>query len=131
MSIEIIENLKNTFKEHDLNLTSTIMSAENGINTLPFLNVEHIFTKAILLKQKTFIHQKFYESHSNKFNLFKWKLILSINTFKGIITGEEKRMKRINEENYESLKKLEIKCMASNFKLKLTEDQLEKIYKKK
>ena len=46
VSIEIIENLKNTFKEHDLNLTSTIMSSQSGINALPFLDVEHIFTKA-------------------------------------------------------------------------------------
>ena len=46
VSIKIIENPKSSFKEHDLNLTSTIMSTENGINTLPFLDVEHIFTKA-------------------------------------------------------------------------------------
>ena len=42
---EIIENLKNTFKEHNLNLTSTIMPTEKRKNILPFLIVEHILTK--------------------------------------------------------------------------------------
>ena len=42
--IKLIKNLKNTFKGHDLNLTSTIMSTENGMNTLLFLDVQNIFT---------------------------------------------------------------------------------------
>ena len=56
-----------------------------------------------------------------------------LNNCKGIITGEEKRMKRINEKKenyYESLKKLKTKCRTSNFNLKLVEDQLKKIYSK-
>ena len=34
VSTEIINNLKNTCKEHNLNLTSTIMSTENRISIL-------------------------------------------------------------------------------------------------
>ena len=45
MSTEINKNLKITFKENNLSLISTIMSTENRINTLPFLDVVHIFTK--------------------------------------------------------------------------------------
>ena len=46
VSIEIIKNFKNTFKEYDLDLTSTIMSAESGMDALLFLDVEHIFIGA-------------------------------------------------------------------------------------
>ena len=35
VSTAIIENLKNTFKEHNLNLTSAIMPTENKTNTIP------------------------------------------------------------------------------------------------
>ena len=73
LSIEIIENFKNTFKEHDLNLTSTIISTESEINVLSFLDVEHIFTKAN--EKKFFLHHKFYKSYSNRFYLFKWQIV--------------------------------------------------------
>ena len=35
------------------------------------------------------------------------------------------------EDHYESLNKLKTKCITSNFNLKLTEDQFEKIQKEK
>ena len=126
--IEIIENFKNTFKEHDLNLTSTIMSSEKGINALPFLDVEHIFTKA---NEKSFFYTRnFTKATAINSTFLNGKSFHPLNTFKGIITGEEKRMKRTNERKedyFESLKKLKTKCIKSNFNLKLIEDQFEKI----
>ena len=46
VSKEIIKNPKNILKEHDLDFTSTIMSLKSGVDALPFLDVEHIFTIA-------------------------------------------------------------------------------------
>ena len=46
VSIEILESLKITFKKYDLDLTSTIMSAESGMDALPILDIEYIFTGA-------------------------------------------------------------------------------------
>ena len=94
MSTEINKNLEITFKEHNLSLISTIMSTENRINTLPILDVEHIFNKKM---EKKNLQPKFYLSYSNKFYLLKWQIISSFNTFKWIITGGEKRMKIWNE----------------------------------
>ena len=57
-----------------------------------------------------------------------------LNTFKAIIIGEDKTVKRFNERKedyYESLNKCKIKCVTSNFNLKITEDQIEKIQKEK
>ena len=43
--VEIIETLKSSFKEYNLSLTSTTISIENTITTLPFLDVEHVLTR--------------------------------------------------------------------------------------
>ena len=87
VSIEIIETLKNTFKEHNLNLTSTTMSTESGINALPFLDVEHIFTKA---NGKSFFYTRnFTKATSFNSTFSNGKSFYPLNTFKGIITGEE------------------------------------------
>ena len=132
LSTEIIEDLKNTFKKHNLNLTSTIMSTENKTNTLPFLDVEHVLTKE---NTKSFFYTRnFTKITAINFNFLNGKSLHPLNTFKAIITGEEKRMKRLNERKedyYESLNKLKTKCITSNFNLKLTEDQFEKIQKEK
>ena len=45
VSKEIIKDLKKTFKEYDLDFTSTTMSAENGVDKLPFLDIEHILNR--------------------------------------------------------------------------------------
>ena len=55
VSIEIIENLKNTFKEYDLYLTSTIMSTESGVDGLPFSDIELILVEA---NEKSFFNTK-------------------------------------------------------------------------
>ena len=89
VSIEIIENLKNTFKERDLNLTSTITSNGSGINTLPLLDVEHIFTKA---NEKSFFYTRnFTKAKAINSTFLNGKSFHPLNTFKGIITGEEKK----------------------------------------
>ena len=132
VSKEIIENLKHTFKEHNLDLTSTIMSTENKTTTLPFLDVEHVLTKE---NAKSFFYTRnFTKITAINSTFLNGKSFHPLNTFKAIITGEEKRMKRLNErkEDYtESLNKLKTKCITSNFNLKLTEDQFEKIQKGK
>ena len=132
VATEIIEDLKNTFKNYDLKLTSTIMSTDNKINTLPFLDIEHILTKE---NNKNFFYTKnFTKITAINSTFLNGKSFHPLSTFKAIITGEEKRMKRLNERSedyYESLKKLKTKCIASNFNLKLTEDQFEKILKGK
>ena len=106
VSIETIGNLKNNFKEQDLNLTSRIMSTESGINALPFLNVEHIFTNA---NEKSFFYTRnFTKATAINSTFFNGKSFHPLNTFKGINTREEKRMKRIierKEDCFESLKK--------------------------
>ena len=55
VSIEIIENLKNTFKEYHLYLTSTIMSTGSGVDGLPFSDIENILTEA---NEKSFFYTK-------------------------------------------------------------------------
>ena len=50
--------------------------------------------------------------------------------FKGIITGEIKRLKKLNEDEKdfkESLLKLEKKCKNSNFNPKIVKSQFEKV----
>ena len=132
VSTEIIENLKTTFKEHNLNLTSTIMSTENKTTTLPFLDIEHVLTKE---NTKSFFYTRnFTKITAINSTFLNGKSFHPLNTFKAIITGEEKRMKRLNERKedyYESLNKLKMKCITSNFNLQLTEDQFEKIQKEK
>ena len=57
-----------------------------------------------------------------------------LNTFKAIITGEEKIVRLLNERNedyHESLNKLKTKCIKSNFNRKLTENQFLKFQKNK
>ena len=116
VSTEINKNLKITFKEHNLSLISTIMSTENRINTLPFPDVVHIFTKE---NRKKKLQPKFYLSYSNKFFLLKWQIISSLYTFKWIITGGEKRMKRWNEikRSLCQFKKNKTKCIAPSLNL--------------
>ena len=72
VSIKIIEDLKKTFKEYDLDLTSTIMSVENAVDKMPFLDIEHVFTGA----KKKNLYQEFYKSYSCKFYFFEWKIFL-------------------------------------------------------
>ena len=55
VSVEVIEDLKITFKKYDEDLTSTIMSAEFGVDTLPFLDIEHIFSGA---NEKSFFYTR-------------------------------------------------------------------------
>ena len=129
VSKEIIKDLKKTFKEHDLDLTSTIMSAENGVDKLPFLDIEHILTRE---NEKSFFYTRnFTKATAVNSTFLNGKSFHPLNIFKGIITGEDKRMKRINERKedyYESLNKLKTKCLASNFNPKLVENEFKKIY---
>ena len=115
VATEIIEDLKNTFKNYDLKLTSTIMSTDNKINTLPFLDIEHILTKE---NNKNFFYTKnFTKITAINSTFLNGKSFHPLSTFKAIITGEEKRMKRLNERSedyYKSFKKLKTKCIASN-----------------
>ena len=56
---------------------------------------------------------------------FNGKSFQPLNTFKAIITGEEKIMRRLNERNedyHESLNRVKTKCIKSNFNQKLTEN---------
>ena len=129
VSKEIIKDLRKTFKEYDLDLTSTIMSGENEVDKLPFLDIEHILTR---VNEKSFFYTRnFTKTTAVNSTFLNGKSFRPLNIFKGIITGEEKRLKRINERKedyYESLKKLKTKCLASNFNPKLVEDQFKKIY---
>ena len=87
-------------------MTSTIISAENGVDKLPFLDIEHILTRA---NEKSFFYTKnFTKANAVNSTFLNGKSFHPLNIFKGIISGEEKRMKRINEKKedyYESLKK--------------------------
>ena len=42
VSVEIIKDINKSFIEYDLDLTLTTMSAENGVDKLLFLDIEHI-----------------------------------------------------------------------------------------
>ena len=53
--------------------------------------------------------------------------------FKGIVSGESKRMRRLNstDKGYDSsLKNLQEKCQRSNFPMKMVKDQLEQVREK-
>ena len=106
------------------------MSTENKSNILPFLDVEHVLTKENA--KNNFHSRSFTKIIAINSTFLNGKSFHPLNTFKVIITGEEKRMKRLNEgkeDYYESLKKLKTKCITSDFNLKLTEEQFEKIQK--
>ena len=105
------------------------MSIKSKNSTLPFLDVQHILIKEgnkSFFKTKNFIKKT---AQNSKF--LDGKSYHPLNVFKGIITGEEKRMRRLNEteEDYkESLKILENKCLKSYFNPKLVANQFKKIH---
>ena len=85
VSHEKIENLKSTFKECNLSLTSDItMSIENTITTFPFLDVEHVMTRE---KENSFFYTRnFTKETAINSTIMYGKSFLSLNIFKAIIT---------------------------------------------
>ena len=128
VSDEVIADLIYTFDKFNLKLTYTNMSTEDNNLTLPFLDVEHVLTKE---NNKSFFYTRnFIKPTAINSTFLNGKSFHPLNIFKGIISGEEKRMKRLNERNedyQESLKKLKNKCIKSNFNLKVIETQFQKI----
>ena len=125
---QIIENIKEEFQKYGLQITSKTMSTKDKNNMLPFLDVQHILIKEgnnNFFKTKNFIKKTAENS-----TFLNGKSYHPLNVFKGIITGESKRMRRLNEtdEDYkDSLKILENKCLKSNFNPKLVTNQFKKI----
>ncbi len=119
--------LEKKFKEYDLELTFREMCTEEKGCGVEFLDVLHVaseeekggfyttnFVKPTAVNQR-FLHGKsFHPKH----------------VFQAIISGEAKRMKRLNErkEGYEkSIEKLEKKCLQSEFEKELVEKSIQKV----
>ena len=123
---EIIKNLKDTFEKHNLKITSSIMSEDN--TTIPFLDVEHVLNNDSEIK--SFKTKSFIKETAKNATFLNGRSYHPLNVFKGIITGEIKRLKRLNEDEKdfkESLLKLEKKCINSNFNPKIVKSQFEKV----
>ena len=128
VSDEVITDLKNSFEKFNLKITYTNMSTEDNNLTLPFLDIEHVLTKEN--NRSFFYTRNFIKPTAINSTFLNGKSFHPLNIFKGIISGEEKRMKRLNERNedyQESLNKLKNKCIKSNFNLKVIETQFQKI----
>ena len=109
---EVIINLKDTFEKHNLKITSSIMSEDN--TTVPFLDVEHVLNNDSEIK--SFKTKNFIKETAKNSTFLNGRSYHPLNVFKGIITGEIKRLKRLNEDEKdfkESLLKLEKKCNFS------------------
>ena len=123
---EVIKNLKDTFEKHNLKITSSIMSEDN--TTVPFLDVEHVLNNDSEIK--SFKTKNFIKETAKNATFLNGRSYHPLNVFKGIITGEIKRLKRLNEDEKdfkESLLKLEKKCISSNFNPKIVKSQFERI----
>ena len=108
------------------------MSIESKITKLPFLDVEHVLTREN--ENNFFYTRNFTKETAINSTFLNGKSFHPLNIFKAIITGEEKKMRRLNERNkdyHESLDKLKTKCIKSNFNRKLTENQFLEIQKNK
>ena len=103
ISDKIIKNLKEGFEKYGLKITSRKMSIRSKNSTLPFLDFQHILIKE---GNKTFFKIKnFIRKTAQNSNVLNRKSYHPLNVFKGIITEEEKRLRRLNEtEKHYALK---------------------------
>ena len=100
------------------------MSTENNIILL--LDVEHVFNTENEIK--SFKRKSVVKETAKNSTFLNGRSNHSQNVFKGIITGEVKRLNRLNENDFnESLLTLEKKCIKSEFNPKLVKSQLEKV----
>ena len=87
---ESIKDLKNTFENYNLKITSSIMFTDNII--VPFLDIDYVLNTDSEIK--SFKTKKNYQENCKKCNFFFNSSYHPQNVFKGIITGEIKRLKR-------------------------------------
>lgn len=127
----IQDTLLEKFGEEGLELTFRIISTKEENKQLEFLDILHCTNKK---EEFGFIIKNYIKPTAEKATFINGKSFHPSHVFRGIIIGEAKRMKRLNEreEDYQtSIKLLEKKCKQSGFNQKIINTTIKKIKEKK
>ena len=124
-SQNINNRLIEEFRKYGLELTFREMATKEINTQVEFLDVLHCSRKG---KEKNFIITDFIKPTATNATFINGKSFHPVHIFKGIIFGEAKRLRRLNEteEGYEkSLERLKEKCKKSEFKEWIIEETFE------
>ena len=119
--------LEEEFKNYGLELTFRETSTKETNGEVEFLDVLHKIKRS---ENKKFIITDFIKPTARNSTFLNGKSYHPNHVFKGIITGEAKRLSKLNEEEdgYQlSLERLRNKCKRSNFKEKIIQETFDKI----
>ena len=127
---EIINGrLEEEFGKYDLKLTFREMATNKHNSQVEFLDVLHCANKNYT---KNFIIKDFTKPTATNSTFINGKSFHPVHIFKGIIFGESKRLRRLNETEIgyaKSLEKLKEKCNRSGFKKFIMDEVFEIVTK--
>ena len=112
----INEELVKKFKRFGLELTFRMMDTKEENGKVEFLDVWHCSNKD---GRKNFITRDFVKPTAVEAKFLNGNSFHPIHVFKGIIFGEGKRLRRLNEKDNDyvnSIERLKVKCKRSGFK---------------
>ena len=117
------------FNDFNLKLIFKEISTENKDSQIEFLDVLHCVDN---YSPKGFITKEYTKPTAKGHRFIDGRSHHPPHVFKGILIGEGKRLRRLNETNgdyQKSIDKLERKCLDSNFDRKMVKDTTDKIRK--
>ena len=126
-SDEIKSELTRNFGKYDLQLTFREVSTSEDGKEVEFLDVLHCTNH---LAEKGFVVRDFVKPTAVNATFLHGKSAHPSHTFKGIILGEGKRLRRLNENDVDykkSIERLNEKCKRSKFDKKITKEWISKV----
>ena len=126
-SDEIKSELTRNFGKYDLQLTFREVSTSEDGKEVEFLDVLHCTNH---LAEKGFVVKDFVKPTAVNATFLHGKSAHPSHTFKGIILGEGKRLRRLNENDVDykkSIDRLNKKCKRSKFDKKITKEWITKV----
>lgn len=122
---KLLDLIENEFKKSGMKIERRVASFTSGQQEIEFLDVNHRF-----ISKNTYITENFTKPTALGRTFLSGESYHPISVYKGIISGEALRLRRLNSTNegyHLALKNLADKCSRSNFDATLTESMIDKI----